>query len=787
MRKTMITLLLAILAVAGQAQTKGRKEVVWSQVVKGYSFPSLFSDSYLKVQKVRLSAECTEVELHFHFPNGSAGMSFPIASKTILFDGQRNYALKETKGFTLGEPYIIPQSRELTFSLVFEPVPTDTKILHMAEPNTWVLPFIRNAEELPTGIDNTYWRDEATGDWLIGITTRSVIYNNKVWDITSQTERKDAYTLTLEEGTTIKVGKMKKGLRTISIGNGKPIKCSPITTAALPDYPTKDLRTGFVDNGYKTDTVTINGWLKDMPEEARKTGQEVNVLFMDFFTDNQESAFAKMDSLGRFSIKIPILNSTSVFIDLQRTSQSSILEPGKTYFFLYDFVTGQKLWMGDDARLQNELTAHEQSWDSERISGEEERKISIMEFKARTDKLLARQMQELKTRIAEHPNLSQRYIDYLTGFYRVEQGEDLLQARYSTNDVQIPQELMAYVQHEVWEKVPKPYTLFQQFSTFQRDYISQLDRNRTKAQEGNIITYLDTVLPVLRFHKKEGKVALSDEDLALLERYNNWQKEVKEGEKVDIEEWKKQSEGSKAIILRDDVKRTIEDGRRLVDLYQTLDMIDTMNCDQDLRDIVITYQYQQALDREHQPLNDAAMQYFENQVKMPAARSFVYAVQEKFRALAQKDLAKLAGHLKSGTDIANMSDGELMLRQLIEPYKGKFILLDIWGTWCGPCKAALSKSQEEYERLKDYDLVYLYLANNSPNKDWENVIKMYEVTGDNVVHYNLPSKQQSAIEHFLKVTGFPTYKLIDRDGNILDIDVDARELEKLARLLEQIK
>ena len=783
----MITLLLAILAVAGQAQTKGTKEVVWSQVVKGYSFPYLFSDSYLKVQKVRLSADCTEVELHFNFPNGSAGMSIPLASKTILFDGQRNYALKEAKGITLGEPYIVPQSRELTFSLVFEPVPTDTKMLHMAEPNTWVLPFIRNAEELPTGIDNTYWRDEATGDWLIGITTKSVIYNNKVWDITSQTERKDAYTLTLEDGTTIKVGKMRKGLRTISIGNGKPIKCSPITTAALPDYPTKDLRTGFVDNGYKTDTVTINGWLKDMPEEARKTGQEVNVLFKDFFTDNQESAFAKMDSLGRFSIKMPILNSTSVFIDLQRTSQSSILEPGKTYFFLYDFVTGQKLWMGDDARLQNELTTHEQSWDSERISGEEERKISIMEFKARTDKLLTRQMQELKTRIAEHPNLSQRYIDYLTGFYRAEQGEDLLQARYSTNDAQMPQELMDYVQHEVWEKVPKPYTLFQQFSTFQRDYISQLDRNRAKAQEGNIITYLDTVLPVLRFHKKEGKVALIDEDLALLERYNNWQKEVKEGEKVDIEEWKKQSEGSKAIILRQDVKQAIEDGRRLVDLYQTLDIIESLDCDQDLRDIVITYQYQQALDMEHQPLNDAAMQYFENQVKMPAARSFVYAVQEKFRALAQKDLAKLAGHLKSGTDIANMSDGELMLRQLIEPYKGKFILLDIWGTWCGPCKAALSKSQEEYERLKDYDLVYFYLANNSPNKDWENVIKMYEVTGDNVVHYNLPSEQQSAIEHFLKITGFPTYKLIDRDGNILDIDVDARELEKLARLLEQIK
>ena len=134
-----------------------------------------------------------------------------------------------------------------------------------------------------------------------------------------------------------------------------------------------------------------------------------------------------------------------------------------------------------------------------------------------------------------------------------------------------------------------------------------------------------------------------------------------------------------------------------------------------------------------------------------------------------------------------MSDGEQILRKLIEPYKGKIILLDIWGTWCGPCKDALSRSQAEYERLKDYDLVYLYLANNSSDESWKNVIKMYDVTGDNVVHYNLPAAQQNAIEAFLQVEAFPTYKLIDRNGTILDVNADPRNLEGLARVLEQMQ
>ena len=136
-----------------------------------------------------------------------------------------------------------------------------------------------------------------------------------------------------------------------------------------------------------------------------------------------------------------------------------------------------------------------------------------------------------------------------------------------------------------------------------------------------------------------------------------------------------------------------------------------------------------------------------------------------------------------------MSDGEKILRKLIEPYKGKIILLDIWGTWCGPCKAALAESQEEYERLKEFDLVYLYLCNGSSDESWKNVIKEYDVTGENVVHYNLPQAQQSAIEHFLNVRAFPTYKLIDRDGTILEVNADPRDLEGdgLIKILKQMK
>ena len=131
-----------------------------------------------------------------------------------------------------------------------------------------------------------------------------------------------------------------------------------------------------------------------------------------------------------------------------------------------------------------------------------------------------------------------------------------------------------------------------------------------------------------------------------------------------------------------------------------------------------------------------------------------------------------------------MSDGEKILRKLVEPYKGKIVLIDVWGTWCSPCRQALSYSKELYNRMAQYDIVFLYLANRSDDESWKNVIKEYNVTGDNVVHYNLPTEQQTAIERFLGVDRYPTYKLIDRNGNILGVNADPRDLNALENLLK---
>ena len=550
---------------------------------------------------------------------------------------------------------------------------------------------------------DTYWRNEKTGDWLIGITANHVIYDNMVWDIVARTEKKDAYALTISNGTTIKVGKQKKGLRSIAIDKQKPITCSLINTQALPDYPKKDLRTGFTDNGYRDgDSVTIIGWLKDMPPEEWQKGGEFRVSWNSIITDEQEVFFSKMDSLGRFMLRFPIINTSEVWLDEHRADVMSVAEPGETYFFLYDYKTGQKLWMGSNVRLQNELQAYPSDGHHDRIDFSQGGKVDAMDFKAQTDNTRAQSEAKLQKTIAEHPTLSQRYIDYVEGEYQIIQAESMMQAKYFMPGFKLPQEYVDYVGKEFWKKASKPYTLYDDFPYFMNNYLEYF-----LPDQGN-----------------------------------------------------------------DDILQA---------------MLDSVGCEYPLRDIFFAHMFYEMIDGVRQPLDSLVLDHVEKHlVKMPQALAVLKNLNDKYVAIQKRSLSDTA-NLKSADEVADMSDGEKILRKITEPYRGKLILLDIWVTWCGPCKEALSHSQEEYERLKDFDLVYLYLANRSDDESWKNVIKEYNLVGDNVVHYNLPESQQSAIENFLQVHSFPTYKLIDRDGSVLDVNADPRNLEGLARLLEQIK
>ena len=84
--------------------------------------------------------------------------------------------------------------------------------------------------------------------------------------------------------------------------------------------------------------------------------------------------------------------------------------------------------------------------------------------------------------------------------------------------------------------------------------------------------------------------------------------------------------------------------------------------------------------------------------------------------------------------------------------------------------------------------MYLYLANRSPEKSWKNVIAEYDLTAPNCVHYNLPDNQQHAVEQYVGLTGYPTYRLFDKQGGIHHLNwLDDENLSEFKKKLDAME
>ena len=796
MKKLFLTLTVAFATAFGFAQEK-----IWDNVVVGYRTSTVFD-----VNKVWFYPDRTDVLLHIDF---LAGRQARIALGTTLSDSANNYALKgknsvEYDGALCVEyetPFVVPESGEVDILLSFEPLPVGTERFTLNGYDGWVVQNIRSAATLPSGITDTYWRSEATGDWLIGFAEKQVIYDSRFWDIKSMAEKRGGYTLTVENGDDvlgIKVGKMKMGTRTIKVNGSKAVKCSPITTATLPDYPIKDNRVGFKDNGYRMgDSVTIIGWLKDMPAEVlERGGKEFEVMVHNVVTREPGglSLYAKMDSLGRFTLKMPLQNTSQVFVDWKRTMVGTVLEPGETYFFLHDFGTGQKLFMGNDTRLQNELTAYPASFMNERIEHDHATQEQAMEFLHHVKECGRRYNAELQERVGEHPTLSRRYIDYLTGYYRAGMGESLMQGMYYVEGDKLPAEYIAFAD-SLWNSMISPLSsdgfstlcspksLYRDYLRFLTDYMYYKVQNMPE-QEGSVAKTLQRLAAY-------GTISLDEKQADAVNSYDSELEKMKaqlatlDGE-AEREKLISEFDNSEIAYIINDVWNSNADAiirEFAVKIPQRA--ISSLPNNKEIYDIYMAGIIWNEINNRRIPLPADVIEWVEKNISTPDAINTVLEMQNRYLALQHRALSG-GESLKTNDEVKDMSDGEKILRKLIEPYKGKFVLVDVWGTWCSPCKRALSHSKELYERMAPYDIVFLYLANRSDEDSWKNVIKEYNVTGDNVVHYNLPGEQQSAVENFLKVNCYPTYRLIDRNGNLLDVNADPRNLDAFENLLKAL-
>ena len=112
-------------------------------------------------------------------------------------------------------------------------------------------------------------------------------------------------------------------------------------------------------------------------------------------------------------------------------------------------------------------------------------------------------------------------------------------------------------------------------------------------------------------------------------------------------------------------------------------------------------------------------------------------------------------------------------------FKGKLVYVDVWATWCGPCKAEIPSLQKLETDYHGKDITFMSVSVDTDKEAWEKMVAEKELGG-----VQLWADGWSKITKDYAIFGIPRFLLFDAKGNVISLDAPRPSSDEIRGLID---
>ena len=112
-------------------------------------------------------------------------------------------------------------------------------------------------------------------------------------------------------------------------------------------------------------------------------------------------------------------------------------------------------------------------------------------------------------------------------------------------------------------------------------------------------------------------------------------------------------------------------------------------------------------------------------------------------------------------------------------FKGDLVYVDVWATWCGPCKAEIPSLQKLETDYHGKDIAFMSVSLDTDKEAWEKMVAEKELGG-----VQLWANGWSKITKDYAIFGIPRFMLFDNEGNVISTNAPRPSSDEIRELLE---